>query len=98
MVVVPGATGVTSPVEGFIVAIVLSLLLHTPPPVASDREVVLFIHTLVFPVMAATTAWGLTVIITGPNVDTQPLLFVISTVTDAPLVNVVLLNVLEAPF
>src|SRR4051794_2453953 len=82
MVVVPGATGVTKPVDGSMVAIVLSLLLHTPPPVASESEPVVLIHTLVLPVMAPTTGSGFTVITTGPNVDIQPLLFVISTVTD----------------
>jgi hypothetical protein len=46
-------TPVTTPVVALTVAIVLSLLLHAPPPVVLDRLVVEPIHTLSVPLIAA---------------------------------------------
>ena len=59
IVAVPAATPVTTPVTLFTVATPIFRLLQAPPVVASERLVVLAMHTLVFPVIAATTGKGL---------------------------------------
>jgi len=52
MVVVPGATPVTLPVNALIVAAAVLLLVHVPPP-ASDKGVLDPTHALLLPDMAA---------------------------------------------
>jgi len=59
MLGVPAATPVTTPETEPTVAFVASLLLHTPPVVASARPTVVAVHSAVAPVMAA--GFGLTV-------------------------------------
>ena len=60
MVTVPADIPVTLP-EASMVAMVLSLLIHTPPPVTSLKAVPEPIHAFVTPVIAATTGSALTV-------------------------------------
>ena len=61
MVVEPGVTPVTTPVEELTVAAAGLLLLHVPPVVVQARVVVDPTDTLVVPVMAATVGTGFTV-------------------------------------
>ena len=49
MVDVPGLTPVTTPVAGITVAIPVEPLLHVPPNVASESEVVAPTHTVGLP-------------------------------------------------
>ena len=49
---VPTARPLTKPVVLFTVAIAVLLLLHTPPEVASDNEVVLPMHNVSLPKIA----------------------------------------------
>jgi hypothetical protein len=49
--VVPAETPVTMPEPEPMVAIVVALLFHVPPPVASDNEVVKPTHTVFVPVI-----------------------------------------------
>ena len=53
MVAVPAVMPVTIPVEGFMVAMVVSLLVHVPPLTDSASVVTLPAHTDVVPVIAA---------------------------------------------
>jgi hypothetical protein len=54
MVALPIAMPVTRPVESFTVAMLVSLLLHVPPDVASVSIVVEATHVPVLPDIAAT--------------------------------------------
>ena len=99
MVALPTAIPVTNPEELFTEAIVAFEVLQVPPAVALLSCVVFVIQTDVVPVIAGGVAGGaLTVITSGPNVEVHPLLLVTSTVTEAPLVNEVELNVFAEPF
>ena len=60
MVEVPADTPVTKPVPS-IVAIVVAVLVHAPPPAASVSGVVDNAHTVAVPVITPVTASGLTV-------------------------------------
>jgi hypothetical protein len=75
MVAVPGATPVTTPVELFTVAIVVSLDVQTPPAVLLDKVDVKNAHAVVVPVIALGA---------GPTsavpVSVQPLASVVITV------------------
>ena len=70
----PAATPVTTPPLVIVATDVLELL-HTPLAVASDKVVVKPAHTLVVPVIAATTGFAFTVT-TLVTVVVQPLTFV----------------------
>ena len=71
IVAVPADTPVTSPLA-FTVAMPVALLLHVPPAVASVNCVVLPIHTVCVPVIAATTGAEPTVTVLVTCVVPQP--------------------------
>lgn len=64
MVAVPAATPDTTPVDEPMVAIVVGVLLHVPPPVASASVVVAPAHNDIVPVMPAGEALTVTAVVT----------------------------------
>lgn len=73
MTTAPLATPVTRPVLLFTEAILVLLLDHVPPVVALSNCIVLPVHTLLGPVIAATVGGGLTMTETENGVIGQPL-------------------------
>jgi hypothetical protein len=73
IIAVPADSPVTMPELLPTAAIVLLLLVHTPPDVVLDRVVVLLSHTVVVPVMLGTVGYGLIVIVALPCGPQQPL-------------------------
>lgn len=71
MVVVPAVKLWTIPVAASTVATVRSVLLHRPPEVASDKEVVEPVHNVVGPEMAAGVA-GTVLTVKDVVVEVEP--------------------------
>lgn len=69
MVAVPGEIPVTMPVVKPTVAIVVLLLVHVPPPGASDNAVVNPVHTVLMPAMGDGVGLTVTVIEEEQPVD-----------------------------
>ncbi len=69
MVVVPSATVLIKPVVGWIVAIVASVLDHTPPETIFDKTGVVPIHTEGFPKMGPGTELTVTEVVATQPVD-----------------------------
>ena len=63
IVTVPGATPVTTPVDASTIAILVLVLVHTPPVVALENVVVRASHNVLTPVIAAGTAFTVMVFI-----------------------------------
>ena len=94
IVAVPADTPVTSPLL-FTVAILVALLLHTPPGVASANWVVPCEHTDWLPVIAATTGALPTVTVLVTWVDPQPVTvyMIVAVPADTPVTSPLLFTV-----
>ncbi len=75
MLAVPADTPVTTP-RAFTVATAASALLHVPPPIVSENNVVAAWHTVPVPVMVPASAGGLTVTTVVAAAAPQPLVTV----------------------
>lgn len=67
MVTAPAATPVTTPVAELTVALAVLLLLHVPPAVASVSVVLIPVHNVEAPEMAAAAVRSVTTLVTVPQ-------------------------------
>ena len=91
----PDETPVTNPVDASTVAVAVLALVHTPPDVALESNVVAPAHTCVVPVIAATTGNALIVTVVVTEL-VQPFAFVyVYVIVDVPADTPVTFPVIE---